>query len=297
MRIGFIGTGNMGKPMASHLLAAGYELTVYDKRKEATEELVKQGASWADTPKAVAQASEVTITSLPGPLEVEEITLGANGIFEGAKKGHFYIDMSTNAPSSIRKVATIAATKGIEVLDAPVTGGVRGAKKATLTIMVGANNRHAFEFCEPILKQMGERVILMGEVGSGCVAKLVNNMMSISNLMVAMEAMVLGTKAGVDVQKLFEVVDSGSGSSAMFKAAFPYGIFKGRFEPPVFTLSLAAKDLRLGVDYARDLNIPLRLAQDTSSLLNVLIGQGLGEKDVSAYITLMEKATGVEVRA
>jgi len=295
MRVGFIGTGNMGKPMASHLLAAGYELTVHDRRKEATEELVKQGASWADTPKAVAQASEVTITSLPGPLEVEEITLGANGIFEGANKGHFYIDMSTNAPSSIRKVANIAASKGIEVLDAPVTGGVRGAKKATLTIMVGAN-RHAYESCEPILRKLGEHVILMGEVGSGCVAKLVNNMMSISNVIVAMEAMVLGAKAGVDVQKLFEVVDSGSGSSAMFKAAFPYGIFKGRFEPPVFTLSLAAKDLRLGVDYARDLNVPLRLAQDASSLLNVLIGRGLGEKDVSAYITLMEKATGVEVR-
>ena len=296
MKVGFIGTGNMGKPMASNLLAAGYELTVYDKRKEATEELVREGASWADTPRAVAQASEVTITSLPGPLEVEEVALGQNGILEGAASGHFYIDTSTSTPDTIRRIAALAADKGVDVLDAPVTGGVRGARKGTLTIMVGGNER-AFESCKPILERLGERILLVGDIGAGCVAKLVNNMMSISNALVAMEAMAFGAKAGVDVEKLFQVVDSGTGSSTVFKGLFPYMIFKGRFEPPVFALALAAKDLRLAMECAGELGVPMNVVQSTAGALDAAIDKGLGEKDLSAYITLLEKAIGVEIRS
>ena len=296
MKVGFIGTGNMGKHMASNLLTAGYELTVYDKCKQATEELVSRGARWTDTPKAVAQASRVIITSLPGPPEVEEVALGANGILEGANKGHLYIDTSTSTPSTIRKIASLATAKGVDVLDAPVTGGVRGAKKGTLTIMVGGN-QSAFEVCKPILECLGERIVLVGDIGAGCVAKLVNNMMAMSNALAAMEAMVVGAKAGVDIQKLFEVADSGTGSSALLKGLFPYVIFKGKFEPPAFALSLAAKDLRLAVNYARDLSVPIKIVSSVYEALTEAMRQGLGEKDVSAYVTLIEKAAGIELRS
>ncbi len=295
MKIGFIGTGNMGKYMVANLIKAGHELTVNDIRKEAAEELLAQGAKWADTPKAVAQASQITISSLPGPKQVEEVALGANGILAGAGKGHYYIDMSTNAPSSIRKVAAAAAPKGIEVLDAPVTGGTRGARRATLTIMVGGNPA-AFEFCLPVLKRLGERVILVGSIGAGCVTKLVNNMMSIGNAVVAMEALILGAKAGVDIQKLFEVAESGTGSSLMLKGLFPYIVFKGRFEPPSFSLALAAKDLRLGADLARELNVPAEIGKQISDAVTAAEQQGLGGQDIGAYVTILEKATGVQLR-
>ena len=294
MQVGFIGTGNMGRHMAANLINGGYELIVHDKNKEATDELVAQGAVWEDTPKAVAEASQVTITSLPGPPEVESVTLGENGIFEGAASGHIYIDMSTNSPTTIRKIAAIADTKGILMLDAPVSGGARGARLKTLTIMVGGKQA-VFESCEPIFKCMGERIFFAGNSGAGCVAKLVNNMMSVSNLIIAIEAMVLGTKGGVDPQRLFEITDASSGSSFMLRNLFPYMIFKGKFAPG-FALSLAAKDLRLATDFSREVGVPTVLSQHAYELMNDAMEKGLGDQDHVAYITLLEKAAGVEVR-
>lgn len=296
MKIGFIGLGNMGKPMANNLLKAGHSLIVHDKRRGATEDLVAQGAQWADTPKAVAQASQMTFTSLPGPSDIEQVALGVNGIIEGAHKGHFYVDTSTSTPATIRKIAAIAAVKSVEVLDAPVTGGVRGATNATLTVMVGGSHA-AFEFCKPILKCISEHIFLVGDVGAGCVAKLVNNMMALSNLIVAMEAMVFGAKAGVDVQKLFEVATSGTANSMVLNSKFPNYIFKGHFELPGFALYLAAKDMNLATGYAKELGVPIKILQCASNLLADAVKQGLGEKETSAYITLLEKAAGVEVRS
>ncbi|MFH1087828.1 MAG: NAD(P)-binding domain-containing protein, partial [Chloroflexota bacterium] len=149
MQVGFIGTGNMGRYMAASLIKGGHKLTVHDKRKAATDELVALGAVWADNPRAVAAASQVTITSLPGPAEVEAVALGPDGIFAGAGRGHFYVDMTTNAPTTARKVAAAGAAKGIDVLDAPVSGGTRGARQGKLTIMVGGSQA-AFEACQPV---------------------------------------------------------------------------------------------------------------------------------------------------
>lgn len=296
LKIGFVGTGHMGQPMASNLIKAGYELTVYDKREEATEALVREGAQRADSPKAVARASKVTISILPGPPEIEEAALGADGILEGAHEGDFYIDMSTSTPSRIREIAKIAANKGVEVLDAPVSGGVRGARLATLAIMVGGKPS-AFDFCEPILKKLGERIFYIGEVGAGCVAKLVNNMMGISNTLAAMEAMVIGTKAGVNPQKLLEVANAGTGASFMLNNTFTYIVLKGKFEPTRFAMSLAAKDFRLAVDYAEEIGVPVRVVKCVADSLDEALKQGLAEKDMTSYITLLEKATGIEVRA
>jgi len=295
MDVGYIGTGNMGKPMAMNLLKAGHKLTVYDKRKEAMEELVKQGAILADTPKAVAEVSKITLSSLPGTQQVEEVALGENGVLQGAARGHHYIDMSTSSPSLIRKIASIGADKGVEVLDAPVSGGVRKATDGTLTIMVGGS-RSAFEFCEPILRIMGENVTLVGDVGSGSVVKLVNNMIAITNILTAMEGLVMGTKAGMNLKTLFEVVGASSGGSFVLKSNFPNRVFAGKFDPPSFALSLALKDIRLGVEYADELGVPLKVTKLVCELLTQAMRGGLGDKDIGAYITLLEKATGVEVR-
>jgi len=294
MRVGFIGTGNMGRHMAGNLIKGGHTLTVNDKRKEATDELVAQGAVWADTPKAVAAASQVTITMLPGPPEVEAVATGPNGIFEGAARGHIYIDMSTNSPTTVRKIAAIAASRGIEMLDAPVSGGARGARLKTLAIMVGGKPE-VFQTCEPLFNCMGEHIFLAGDIGAGCVAKLVNNTMSVSNAIIAMEAMVMGTKGGVDPKKLLEIVDSSSGSSFVSKNLFPYMVFKGKFAPG-FLLSLAAKDLRLSADFAREMGVPTALAQHAGALMADAVMRGLGDMDHVAYITLLEKVAGVEVR-
>jgi 3-hydroxyisobutyrate dehydrogenase len=296
MKLGFIGLGNMGRPMATNLLKGGHTLTVHDKREETAEELRAKGAKWADSPKAVAAASKITFSSLPGPKEVEAVALGENGVLQGAAKGSYYVDMSTSTPSVIRKVADLAAAKGVEVLDAPVSGGHKKSVAGTLSIIVGGSER-AFNFLEPVLKAMGETVSLVGEVGTGSVVKLVNNMMALTNVVVAMEGMVMGVKAGMDTKTLFNVIMKSSGSSAGMKSNFPNRIRAGKFDPPSFALALACKDMRLAIDYGLELGVPLKVTKLASDLLNQTMQQGLGNQDIGVHITLLEKATGVEVRA
>ncbi len=296
MRLGYIGLGNMGKPMAMNLLNKGHSLTVFDMRQDTAEELLAKGARWADSPNEVAAASEITFSSLPGPKEVEDIALGKAGVLQGATKGSYYVDMSTSTPNVIRKVAELAAAKGLEVLDAPVSGGVKKSITGTLSIMVGGQEK-AFKYIEPILKVMGENIYLVGEVGSGSVVKLVNNMVALTNVVVAMEGMVMGVKAGMDAKTLFDVIISSSGSSAGMKSNFPNRILAGKFTPPSFALSLACKDLGLVTDYGQELGVPLQVTKLASDLLHQTMDQGLGNQDTGVYITILEKATGIKVRA
>jgi 3-hydroxyisobutyrate dehydrogenase len=285
----------MGRHMAAQLMQAGHHLAICDVRPEARQDPLLEGAVWLDTPKAVAEQSGVVITSLPGPTQVDAVVLGPDGILAGAHAGDVYIDMTTSSPRSIRAIAAVAADSGVEVLDAPVAGGIRGARHGTLTIMVGGH-RETFERCEPILRTMGKQIFLVGDVGAGHVAKLVNNMMTIVNGLTAMEAMVVGTSAGVDPQKLLEVVEAGTGNSYSLNL-FRYVIFKGNFEPAKFALSLAAKDLQLSVDFARELGVPLSIVTSASAAMIEAMSSGLADKDWSSYITLLEHATGVQVRA
>jgi len=285
----------MGRHMASNLLAADYELTVHDRRSDLRALPMIAGARWASTPKELAEASQVVITSLPGPQEVDEVVLGREGVLEGLAPSGCLVDMTTSKPSSIRKIGIAAADRGVDVLDAPVAGGIRGARKATLTIMVGGSEA-AFAVCEPILKAMGDKVFLVGGLGAGHTAKLVNNMMTIGNALIAMEAMVVGAKGGVDVNKLLEVADAGTGASYSLNL-FRYVIFKGAFEPAKFALHLAAKDLRIACEYAAELGVPLDLVREASRALAGAEERGLGDKDWSSYITMLEEAAGVEVRA
>ena len=293
MKLGFIGVGHMGKFMAGNLIKAGHELTICDRRPEARTEEVLAGATWVATPREVAAASHIVITSLPGPEQVDQVVLGKDGILEGVHEGDFYIDMSTSTPGNIRAIAERARAKGVAVLDAPVAGGMRGARNGTLTIMVGASP-DSFKACEQVFKGMGEQIFLVGDVGAGHVAKLVNNMMTIVNGLTAMEAMVVGVKAGVDPARLLEVAQAGTGGSFSLNI-FPYVIFKRSFDPVKFGLALAAKDLRIANEYAEDLGIPLPVVSHAAAALAEAMKSGLADKDWTTYITLLEKQAGVEV--
>ena len=211
MRVGFIGLGNMGYPMTWNLLNAGYDLTIHDVRREAGRDLENAGAQWGDNPKAVAAQSGIVLTSLPGPREVESVVLGDDGVFAGLSDGLGYIDLSTNSPTEMRRIAEIGDEQGLRVLDAPVSGGVFGARDASLTIFVGGKSED-FKHFQPLLQCIGENIVYMGPAGAGSVTKLVNNTMLFINLMAACECLAMGAEAGLQPKALYEVITTGMGT-------------------------------------------------------------------------------------
>ena len=295
MKLGFIGLGNIGKHEATTLLKAGYEFTVHDIRKEAATDLLKTGAKWADSPKATAQAADMVFTSLPGPREVEEVALGENGILAGAQSGNIYIDLSTNAPSTVKKIAEAAKKLGVHVLDAPVTGGPEGAASGTLSIMVGGD-KETFEKSKEVLSVMGKTVIHMGEnVGDGCATKLINNMLGEISMYAIADAMVLGARAGLDVNKLYQLISSGLNAPGILtKKYMGYG-FKGNFEPG-FTIDLAYKDQVLAIEMGRELGMPLPLANVALQRIIDARVRGYGNKDVTAALLPLEDLYNVKIR-
>jgi 3-hydroxyisobutyrate dehydrogenase-like beta-hydroxyacid dehydrogenase len=294
MNIGVLGLGNMGRPLAANLLAAGHHLTVFDIDRAAATDLLAGGAAWAETPREAAAASEVTFTVLPGPAEIEGVVLGPEGLLEGAHPSDVYIDISTSTPDLIRRIASVAEGKGVSVLDAPVSGGVRGARKGTLVFMVGGD-RAAFDRCLPLFEVLGSKVLHMGGLGTGYIAKLINNYMGMSNAVASMEAMTIGAKAGVDLQNLLDAVNAGTGMSHMSKTLYPFLIFPRRFEPTRFSMSLGAKDLRLAVELAGELGVPLRVGKEVAQALQEAVDRGMGAEDFSTYVTLLEEAAETEV--
>lgn len=294
INIGFIGVGQMGRHMAANLLAHGRTLTICDRRPEAREDALLTGASWVEAPVDLGPICDVVISSLPGPDEVEEAILGERGLLKGLRPGSIYIDMSTSTPASIRSIAELAEQGDVGVVDAPVAGGIRGARKGTLTIMAGGSEGD-FEACLPTLRCMGEQIFHVGPVGAGHTAKLVNNIMTIVNGLAAMEAMVFGAKAGLDVEKLLEVVEAGTGSSFSLNL-FRYVVFPRNFDPPKFALSLAAKDLRIALAAATELDVPMPAVSAASAALTAVADAAPNERDWTSYITTIEQPAGVEVR-
>ena len=294
MKICFIGIGNMGTPMSINLLTAGNELMVYDVRVEAMEEPVRLGAKTARSPKEVAQASDVVVTSLPTQMALEEVVLGRDGVLEGAMRGCVLIDTSTVSPSTIKRMANIAHEKGVEVLDAPVSGGVAGAKAATLTVMVGGD-KGVFERCLEIFRAIGKNIYHVGKVGSGNAVKLTNNLMSLVNLAALSEGMVLGMKAGVDPETLHRVISVSTGTSYALEVKLPNLISKGKFEAG-FAIDFACKDLGLAVDLGRELGMPLFVTNIAQQVYELARARGMGRLDHTAVIKLLEEAAQVEVR-
>jgi len=294
LKIGFIGIGNMGRPMSINLIKAGHELTVHDIREEATEGPVRMGARAAGSPREVAESSDIVMTSLPSSEALEEVALGEDGVLEGAARGCILVDTSTVSPSTIRRVADVARGRGVEVLDAPVSGGVAGAEAGSLTVMVGGD-RAVFERCLEVLRVIGENVYHVGGVGAGNTVKLVNNLMSLVNVAALSEGMVLGVKAGVDPETLYDVVRVSTGRSHALEVKLPSIISKGRFEAG-FAIDLACKDLGLAVDLGRELGVPLIVTSVARQVYELARARGMGRLDHTAVITLLEEAARVKVR-
>jgi len=281
--------------MAKNLLKAGYDLTVHDLNPQPVEEIVSLGAQKAKSPADAARGVEVIITMLPADDEVKAVALGPEGVLEGAGKGSVFIDMSSIAPHTSTYVAAEAKKKGIKFLDAPVSGGTVGAEKATLTIMVGGDKALLDEHME-ILQTMGKTIYHVGDVGMGETVKMVNQLMLGINLAGIVEGLVLGTKLGVAPEILYKVIRASSGYSFLFDHRIPNYIFKGDFTQPGFALDLLRKDLGLAMESAKVNKVPLFVTGQAYQYYTRASAEGLGKKDMSAVIELLEKTAGVEVR-
>lgn len=293
MNIGFIGIGQMGRPMSSRILEAGHSLTVHNLKKEAAMPLLKKGAKWGNTPREIAESCRVVFSSLPTPQSVEEMVNGNNGLRAGWKSGDIYVDMSTNSPSTIRKIAADARTIGVTVLDAPVSGGTKGAEAGTLTIMVGGDPAAAKKI-EAVLRAMGQKIFPVGDAGCGNVAKLVNNLISLACNSISAEGFVLGVKAGINPQVLWEIISASTGNNWCMQQ-YPHTTFKGNFEPG-FRVGLAYKDIGLALGLGKEYGVPLPLGLTVQKDLQDTIAAGFTDKGVDAVILPLEKATGVKVR-
>src|SRR5499426_1251449 len=290
MQLGFVGTGTMGNPMALCLLEAGHGLTVYDVRREATTALCEHGARWADNPCAVAEASAVVFTSLPGPTEVEQGVLNPRtGILAGLKPGGAYIDMTTNTPRVVRKIAELCQARGVEMLDAPVSG-----RPPTMTIMVGGDAA-TFTTYRPLLECMGQKIFYVGEAGSGCIAKLVTQYLGYSNFVTALEGLLIGAKAGVDLRILAQIVPVSAGASRTFDN-IPRAVFSGEFTSGG-TLDIVAKDLHLACELAREVGVPAHMGLITDDALQRAQAQGWGQQGYPIVARVLEALAGIELRA
>jgi 2-hydroxy-3-oxopropionate reductase len=292
-KIGFIGLGIMGKPMAMNLLKAGYELTVYDIRPEPVKEVVAAGAKEGKSSKDVAAQSEVVITMLPNSPDVKKAVLGENGVLAGAKAGMILIDMSSIAPLVSKEVAAEAEKKGVEMLDAPVSGGEPKAKDGTLSIMVGGE-KEVFKQVENILKVMGASAVLVGDIGSGNTTKLANQIIVALNIAAMSEAMVLATKAGVDPEKVFQAIRGGLAGSTVLNAKMPL-VLDGNFKPG-FRIELHIKDLANALDTAHEIGVPVPLASGVMEIMQALKVDGKGSNDHGGIVQFYEKIAKAEVR-
>ncbi len=294
MRIGFIGTGNMGNPMAANLIRAGHQLTVHDLRREAATNLLEMGAEWADRPKEVVPGREAVFTSLPVPRDVEAVVLGEDGVLEGASSGSVVFDLSTNSPTVVRSLSQTCAERGVTLLDSPVSGGVYGAAAGTLAVMVGGD-RETFERFEPVLGAIGSHVVYCGPVGNGSVCKICNNLLSMGIGVLLSEALTLGVKAGVDLATLADVIANSSGSSRRLTEKYARFLFKGNFEPG-FATALAAKDVRLATDLGREYGVPMDLSNLVDQRHVEAMFRGWGAEDSDAVARIQEEKAGVQLR-
>jgi 2-hydroxy-3-oxopropionate reductase len=287
--IGFIGLGIMGRPMAKNLLAAGYTLVVHSRSRGPVDELVAAGATAAASPREVARRCDVLITMLPNSPDVELVALGANGIVEGARPGLLYIDMSTISPLVSQKVGKVLEAKGVRVLDAPVSGGEKGAIDAALSIMVGGEPA-VFEAALPILRSMGKTITLLGPLGSGGFTKLANQIIVAVNLTALAEALTLAKKAGLDRELTLKALGGGLAGSKCLEQKTPN--YVANSYKPGFKIDLHFKDLGLIMESARALGVPLPATAVVQELFNALRVKGRGALDHSAIITLLEDLAG-----
>jgi 3-hydroxyisobutyrate dehydrogenase len=293
-KIGFIGLGVMGKPMAKNLMKAGYSLCVYDIVQEPVKELVATGAKTARSAREVGEKSDIVISIVPSSREVQEVYLNEDGVLAGIKAGRIVIDMSTIDPIVSQEVAAAAQKKNVDMLDAPVSGGQGGAIEGTLTIMVGGKEE-IFKQCKDIFAAMGKNIYYCGPIGSGETSKIVNNMILAICMQATCEGMILGTKAGVQPKTLFEIISKSSGQNWALNTYMPKKAFKGDFEPG-FMVDLMYKDLGLAQNLASACKVPILLGAEVRQVFEIARVAGKGRKDFSAILTTLEEIVGVQAR-
>ncbi len=291
MKVGFIGLGIMGGSMALNVRAAGHDLVVYDLRREAAEPHLKAGAQWANGPRAVAQQAEVVFTSLPGPPEVE--TVGTE-LLESMRPDAAWFDLSTNSPTVARRIHARFAARGIAMLDAPVSGGPRGAKSRKLALLVGGE-REVFERFRTVLDAIGDQVIYIGPIGAGSIAKLVHNCAGYAIQAALAEVFTMGVRAGVDPLELWAAVRQCSLGRMRTFDRLGNQFLQGKFEPPDFALKLAHKDVTLATELAREIGVPMRIANLTHAEMTEALGRGWGERDSRSFMLLQEERAGVDI--
>lgn len=293
MDIGFIGLGIMGKPMAKNLLKAGHSLVVYDILDAPVKELVQAGATAGSSPKDVALRNKVIITMLPNSPHVKQAVLGKDGVIEGAKPGSVLVDMSSIAPLASREVAAELAKVGVEMLDAPVSGGEPKAIDGTLAIMVGGKEA-VFESVKDVLLKMGASAVLCGDIGAGNVTKLANQIIVALNIAAMSEALVLATKAGVDPERVFDAIKGGLAGSTVLNAKAPM-VLVGNYKPG-FRIELHIKDLQNALDTAHETATPIPLTSQVMEMMQALKVEGKQADDHGGLIQLYEKLAGTKVR-
>jgi len=288
--IGFIGLGIMGRPMAENLREADYELVVYNRSEEKADEFVEGGGEKASSPREVAEKSDVVITMLPDSPQVEELVLGEDGVAAGMSEGKLYIDMSSIAPATSRQVHEVLEEKGVEALDAPVSGGQPAAESGELAIMVGGSDE-AVERARPILEVMGKAVTHIGPPGAGQVAKAANQVVVALTIQAVSEALTLVRKSGVDAAKVREALLGGLAQSKILEM---HGerMLEHEFDPG-FKLSLHRKDLAIALQAAREEGVPLLATAQAAEVMNALLASGHGDEDHAVIVSFYEELAGV----
>jgi len=294
MQVGFIGLGTMGAHMARNLQKAGTQLVVHDARRGAAEPHLAAGAVWADTPRQVAEAADVVFTSLPGPPEVEAVALGADGLLPAMRKGTAFFDLSTNSPTVVRRIHAAFAARGLHMLDAPVSGGPKGAETGKLALWVGGE-RPIFDRHKPLLDAMGDRARYVGPIGAGSVAKLVHNCAGYALQTVLAEVFTLGVKGGVDPLALFEAVRQGAtGRRRTFDGLIDQ-FLPNQYDPPAFALRLAHKDVTLATALGRELGVPMRLSNLALDEMTEAMNRGWAGRDSRVAMLLQQERAGVSI--
>ncbi len=291
-RIGFLGTGKMGAPMARRLLAAGYHVTVHDVRPEAMAGVCRDGAASADSPAAAASRTDMVITMLPDQRAVEEAVYGEKGLKDAMRRGQTLLEMTSSHPATTRRIAADLAVRGVHVLDAPVSGGVPGAVDGTLCIMVGGPV-DVLEACRPVLARLGRNIVHVGRAaGDGDAAKTINNMLSATAMWSVAEALALGARAGLDPERLFEAVNHSSGRSYTTEVKIPM-ILERQFDA-AFTVGQYLKDLNICLDLAGNLGVPMLLASMLRQAWTAAAAQnGMVQSDNTELVRLLERWAGI----
>jgi 3-hydroxyisobutyrate dehydrogenase len=295
MKLGFIGLGTMGRHMARHLVEAGHDVAVHDRRPEAGDELVAKGARWASSIAEVVDGVEAVFTSLPGPPEVESVALSPGGLLEHLAPGSAWFDLTTNSPTLLRQLHARFAERGVQVFDAPVSGGPRGAATRKLAIWLGGDAEVYARF-EPVLLDFSDQPVLVGDIGAGSVAKLVHNCAGYVVQTALAEVMTLGVKAGVDPLELFKAVRQGAIGRRRTFDGLVEQFLPGEYEPAAFALRLAHKDVGLACALGREHGVPMRLANLTLEEMTEALGRGWGGLDSRSPMRLQQERAGVDVR-